>query len=79
MKIQYEKPDPVSLVFEDFPNHTQIHHAIETCEQIEKALFASCGPTTCYKRLKRWVFDDTLGSGNYMRMDLLKRFNSEQV
>ena len=73
------RPDPTDIVYEDYPDCHQAKRLISLCCELEEGLLQSCGATSNMKRLKRWVFDDTIGSIDYMREDLKRRYKCEQI
>ena len=72
-------PDPDDVVFEDYPDCLQAKKLIKLCSELEESLYKSCGTVKNMQKVTRWLFDDTLGSIHYLRADLLKRFNCEQI
>ncbi|CAG9319000.1 unnamed protein product [Blepharisma stoltei] len=79
MNIKSERNEPESIVLEDYPQNDQISSVMKIIAETESALYESFGDLSFLKRARRWWFDDTLGSKDYMRADLLKRFNAEQL
>ena len=63
----------------DFEKNPNVKEAICICVRIEETLGLSCGKTNFFNKVRRWIFDTTLGNLEYMRADLLQRFNCEQV
>lgn len=73
------KPEPQDIVFEDYPDCLQVKKAIKYCTDLENGLFKSCGAAKFSQKIKRWLFDDTIGTIHYLREDMVRRFNCEQV
>ena len=71
--------EPNDIVFEDYPDCLQAKKLIKLCSDMEDSLLKSCGPAKFLQKFTRWLLDDTLGSIDYLRADLLKRFNCEQI
>ena len=72
-------PEPNNIVYEDYPDCVQAKKVIRLCTELEESLYKSCGNAKIMQKVRRWAFDDTLGSIHYLRGDLLKRFNCEQI
>ena len=79
LETNEEETDWLNVVFEDFPTNAAATRALELCADLQTHLYQSCGPVPAFRRLKRWLYDTTLGSIDYMRVELLSRFNAEQV
>mmetsp|Transcript_11462 Transcript_11462/g.22508 ORF Transcript_11462/g.22508 Transcript_11462/m.22508 type:complete len:695 (+) Transcript_11462:675-2759(+) len=79
LDLESDESDWLNVVFEDFPNNTSANTALAICSDIEAMLFESFGPTTLFKRVKRWLTDNTLGSLDQMRIELKSRYNAEQI
>lgn len=77
--LESEESDWLNVVFEDFPNNTTANNALVVCTDIEENLYESYGPTTFFKRFKRWLSDNTLGSLDQMRIELKSRYDAEQI
>ena len=71
--------EPSDIVYEDYPDCLQAKKLIKLCTELEEGLLKSCGTAKFTQKLKRWLVDDTLGSIHYLREDLLKRFQCEQL
>ncbi|OMJ79688.1 hypothetical protein SteCoe_20256 [Stentor coeruleus] len=72
-------PELSNIVYEDYPDCYQAKKLISLCCELEEILLKSCGPAKITQKIKRWLFDDTIGNIHYLREDLLKRFNCEQI
>jgi hypothetical protein len=79
VQIKLEAPEPNVIVYEDYPDCQQSKKLIKQCADLEESLYKSCGAAKLPQQIKRWLFDDTLGNIHYLREDLLKRFNCEQI
>jgi hypothetical protein len=79
LDAESDESDWLNVVFEDFPNNTSANTALHLCTQIEEVLLESFAPTTALRSLKRWLFDNTLGSLDQMRVELKSRYHAEQV
>jgi len=79
LETNEEETDWLNVVFEDFPTNAAASRALELCIELQNHLFQSCGPVPPLRRFKRWLYDTTLGSIDHMRVELLSRFNAEQV
>lgn len=53
--------------------------SLEACKSLEKLLYRSCGRSTVYGRMKRWLGDTTLGHISQMRIELIATFRAEQM
>lgn len=79
IEIRLECPQIDSIYPTDVVSSSSIVSAISVCEDIESLLEKSFVPLNCIQKLWRWIFDDTIGTMDYMRVDLMKRFNCEEV
>ena len=79
LKEHLNLSEPGNIVYEDYPDCVQAKKIIHLCADLEESLYKSCGNAKIMQMVRRWAFDDTLGSIHYLRGDLLRRFNCEQV
>jgi hypothetical protein len=79
LDAESDESDWLNVVFEDFPNNTSANTALHLCTQIEAVLLESFAPTTALRSLRRWLYDNTLGSLDQMRIELKSRYHAEQV
>lgn len=79
LQEKLSRPEPSDIVYEDYPDCHQAKKLINLCSDLEEILLKSCGPAKLTQKIKRWLFDDTVGNIHYLREDLLKRFNCEQI
>jgi hypothetical protein len=79
MEASYEESDWLNVVFDDFPNNTNAQTARELIIKLEEILFSSCGEVPMKDKIKRWLFDTRLGTIDQMRVELMSRFNCEQI
>jgi hypothetical protein len=68
----------INIVFEDFPHNNSAHIAHKACETCVTYLSQSCGESSRREKMRRWLFDCTLGSLDQMRVELETRFGCEQ-
>jgi pimeloyl-ACP methyl ester carboxylesterase len=72
-----DEADYANVLFEDYPHNEQGLLAHSKCVQLEAFLFESYGAATTYHRVKRWLFDNTLGNIDQMRVELKNRFKTD--
>ena len=79
LQERVSRGDPSDIVYEDYPDCNQAKRLISLCCELEEGLLQSCGATSTWKRVKRWLFDDTIGNLHYMREDLKIKYKCEQI
>ena len=79
LQERVERSDPNDIVYEDYPDCNQAKRLIKLCNELEQGLLDSCGTATSRKKIYRWLFDDSIGSISYMREDIIRRYNCEQI
>jgi pimeloyl-ACP methyl ester carboxylesterase len=62
---------------EDFPNNERGLLAQTRCRQLEAFLGESFSQSNCLTRARRWLFDNTLGNIDQMRIELKKQYKTE--
>ena len=60
-------------------SNSPINTSINICKALENTLRDCFTQKNCLKSLYRWLFDDTFGTIDYMKVDLIKRFNCEEI
>lgn len=72
-----DEADFIQVSFSDFPHNQQGLLVRNFCEQIERFLLESYGQASFIGKIKRWLFDNTLGNIDQIRIELKRRFKSE--
>ncbi|OMJ87230.1 hypothetical protein SteCoe_11072 [Stentor coeruleus] len=78
LEIRFECAQVNSISIKTQVSKDNLNQAIMTLEKIDIRLAKSYQPRNCVFSAFRWLFDDTIGSVDYMRADLQKRFNCEE-
>jgi hypothetical protein len=73
-----DQEDCLYAKFEDCPGNELGLKVLTLCLELEAFLFASWGPTNWINRVRRWLFDNTLGNIDQMRVELKNRFKGER-
>ena len=68
--------EPYSIELDRFQD---LGPSIECCSCLEMVLHESCGKKKLLGSFKRFLFDNSVGSISYMRTDLFKRFDCEEL
>lgn len=79
LEIRFECAQVRSVAINTQISKDNLDQAIVTLEKIDSRLAKSYQPKNCVFSAFRWLFDDTIGSIDYMRADLQKRFNCEEI
>lgn len=74
-----EDKDWQGLVSEEYPNNISISKAHSICLSLESRLLESCGNVNLFNKVKRWLFDSTLGTYDQMRLELQSRYECELI
>ncbi|OMJ78947.1 hypothetical protein SteCoe_21119 [Stentor coeruleus] len=67
------------LVSEDYPKNESITNSHTICLNLESRLLESCGNVNIFNKVKRWLFDSTLGTYDQMRLELQSRYDCEPI
>ena len=76
LENELDEDDWVNVVFEDFPNNTHGLAALDAATDLAEFLALSFEPTTSIKGIKRWLFNDTMGNLDFLRVEMETRFQS---
>ena len=79
IEIRLECPPITSIRSTDTSNTSSIASAIALCREIENLLLRPFENTNCLNRLVQWLLNDTVGTIDYMRVDLMNRFSCEEI
>lgn len=77
LRFESEQVESVVLINDD--SWGKIGTAVEILSKIENELYNCYGPKKVICNGFRWVFNDMIGTMDYMRVDLMKRFNCEEI
>lgn len=79
LEIRFECAQVRSITIKTQISKDSLDQAIVILDKIDNRLAKSYLPRNCVFSAFRWLFDDTIGSVDYMRADLHKRFNCEEI
>lgn len=65
------------VTFNDDLQHEAALAAIQRCKDLERFLMQSYRPVNLFSRAKRWLYDNTLGNIDQMRIELKVKYNGE--
>lgn len=74
-----ESKDWVGIVSEEYPSNPSASSSLDICIHLEARLIQSCGPVGLLSKIKRFLFDSTLGTYDQMRIELESRYECEQL
>lgn len=77
LDAELDESDYSNVIFSDYPHNEFGLKAHLICERLELFLLESFGPVSCFKRVKRWLYDNTLGNIDQMRIELKRKFKTE--
>ena len=66
------------VISEEYPSNHSAHHALEICQALQTRLLETCGAVNLFRKIRRFLFDSTLGTLNQMRNELESRYSCEQ-
>ena len=79
IEIRFECPSSNTIHFLDTSEASSVQKAVNLCTELQKLLENCYIEKNFIKKAVRWVFNDTIGNIDYMRADLKKRFNCEEI
>jgi len=71
--------DWLGVVFDDFPTNASAKSALEICISIENFLQTICKKTNIFQKAKAFLWDNTFGTIDQMRLELEARYHSQQI
>ncbi|OMJ81833.1 hypothetical protein SteCoe_17595 [Stentor coeruleus] len=79
LDIKFENQLIENIVLNTEDSWDKIDTAIEILSKIDKELYRCYAPKHAICAGYRWMFNDMIGTLDYMRADLMKRFNCEEI
>jgi hypothetical protein len=79
LDIRTECTNVTKLVLDSYSKRSAIYKSLSSSFSLESLLRSCFENKNCLSSFYRWCFNDSLGSLDYMRIDLFTRFKCEQV
>lgn len=79
LQIRNTCSDVKKIVLEDYSNRSAAFSSLCCSKSLEIILRSCFESQNCISSLYRWLFNDSLGSINFMRIDLYTRYKSEPI